>query len=51
MNPCHALICVKRAHRCFVGAYPIRFDLLVSHGTQFCPREPLNTTQLIGEAL
>lgn len=27
------------------------FDRCVSHGPSICPVEPLNTTQLIGEAL
>lgn len=26
-------------------------EIRVSHGTKFCPAEPLNTTQLIGETL
>jgi hypothetical protein len=28
-----------------------RADSLISHGTKFCPREPLNTTQQVSEAL
>jgi hypothetical protein len=35
------------------GADPVSGDFSrgVSHGKEFCPREPLNTTQLIGETL
>lgn len=35
------------------GACPgaASFSSLALHGPQFCPREPLNTTQQIGEVL
>lgn len=30
---------------------PFFFDSLASHASKFCPREPLNTTHKISEAL
>lgn len=37
--------------RRFVGADPVGFDSLISHGSQFCPGEPRNATQLSGDRL